>query len=79
MKRVLKIAALVLLLVVLAVVGLFAVTFMGRRALVDGYEINRVRVISDGFAGIGMIRLADGLDVKAVVPAHSGAAEGIAF
>lgn len=53
MKRALKIAALVLLLVVVGLVSLFAVTFMGRRGLVDGYEINRVRVIADGFAGIG--------------------------
>jgi glyoxylase-like metal-dependent hydrolase (beta-lactamase superfamily II) len=59
MKRILKIAAFVLTLIVVAVVGLFAVTFMGRRALVDGYEINRVRVIADGFSGIGVIRLDD--------------------
>jgi len=60
MKRLLKIVALVVLLVIVAVVGLFAVTFMGRKSLVDGYEINRVRVIADGFAGIGVIRLDDG-------------------
>jgi glyoxylase-like metal-dependent hydrolase (beta-lactamase superfamily II) len=60
MKRALKIAALVLLLLVVGVVSLFAVTFMGRRGLVDGYELNRVRVIADGFAGIGVIRLDDG-------------------
>jgi glyoxylase-like metal-dependent hydrolase (beta-lactamase superfamily II) len=60
MKRAWKIAALVLLLVVVTLVGLFAVTFMGRRALVDGYEVNRLRVIADGFAGIGVISLDDG-------------------
>jgi glyoxylase-like metal-dependent hydrolase (beta-lactamase superfamily II) len=60
MTRALKIAALVLLLVVLAGVGLLVVTFMGRRPLVDGFEIDRVRVIADGFAGIAVIRLDDG-------------------
>jgi len=60
MTRALKIAAIVVLVVVAAVVGLFGVTFMGRRALVDGYEVNRVRVVADGFAGIGVIRLDDG-------------------
>jgi glyoxylase-like metal-dependent hydrolase (beta-lactamase superfamily II) len=60
MKRILTIVALVVLLVVIAIAGLFAVTFMGRRALVDGYEISRVRVIADGFAGIGVVRLEDG-------------------
>lgn len=60
MKRVLKIVALLVLLVVAAVVILFAVTFMGRRSLTDGYEVGRVRVIADGFAGVGVIRLDDG-------------------
>ncbi|MBI3050066.1 MAG: MBL fold metallo-hydrolase [Acidobacteria bacterium] len=60
MKRILKIAALVVLLVVVAVAGLFAVTFMGRQSLADGYEINRVRVVADGFSGMAIIRLDDG-------------------
>lgn len=60
MTRILKIVALVILAVVVALAGLFAFTFMGRRSLADGYERNRVRVIADGFAGLAMIRLDDG-------------------
>lgn len=74
MKRILKIAALVVLLLVVGIAGLLMVTFMGRRALADGYELNRVRVIADGFAGLAMIRLDDGR--VALVDAGNDAAAG---
>lgn len=60
MKRVLKIAALVVLVLVIGIVALLGVTFMGRRPLTDGHEINRVRVIADGFSSVAVIRLDDG-------------------
>ncbi len=74
MKRILKIVALVVLLVVVGIACLLLVTFMGRRALADGYEFNRVRVIADGFAGLAMIRLDDGR--VALVDAGNDAAAG---
>jgi glyoxylase-like metal-dependent hydrolase (beta-lactamase superfamily II) len=60
MKRFLKIAALVILVLVVGIAALLAVTFMGRRPVTDGQEINRVRVLADGFSSIAVIRLDDG-------------------
>jgi len=60
MKRLLTIAAAVILVLVAGVAGLLAATFMGRRPLTDGLEINRIRVVADGMAGLAVIRLDDG-------------------
>jgi len=59
MKRILKIAALVVLVLVLGVAALLAVTFMGRRPLMDGQEIGNVRVIEDGFSSLAVVALND--------------------
>lgn len=59
MKRVLKIGALVIFVVVVGIAALLAVTFMGRRPVTDGREINRVRLIADGFSSVAVIRLDD--------------------
>jgi glyoxylase-like metal-dependent hydrolase (beta-lactamase superfamily II) len=56
MKRFLKIAALVVVVLVLAAGTLLGVTFMGRRPLADGQEVgNGLRVLADGFSGVVMI------------------------
>ena len=60
MKRVLKWVGLVVALVVLGVVVLFTYTFMGRRAVTDGQEFGRVRIVADGFSSAAVIRLDDG-------------------
>lgn len=61
MKRFLKIAALVVVVLVLVLGTLLAVTFMGRRPLTDGQEVGGgLRMIADGFSGIVMIPVGDG-------------------
>lgn len=59
MKRILKIAGVLVLLAVIGIVALLAVTFMGRRALMDGQEVNRIRVIADGFSSLAVIPVND--------------------
>jgi glyoxylase-like metal-dependent hydrolase (beta-lactamase superfamily II) len=59
LKRVLKIAALVLLVLIVTVAAVLAVTFMGRRPVMDGQEVNGVRIIEDGFTAIGIIPIND--------------------
>ena len=59
MKRVLKIAALVLLILVVTVASVLAVTFMGRRPVMDGQEVNGTRIIEDGFTAVGVIPIND--------------------
>ena len=61
MKRFLKIAAVVVVVLVLVLGTLLAVTFMGRRPLADGQEVGSgLRLIADGFSGIVMIPVGDG-------------------
>src|SRR5688572_5334707 len=55
MKRILKIALLVVLLVALGVGGLLAATFMGRRPMVDGQEVEGIRILSGGFANVAVV------------------------
>lgn len=59
MKRILKIVGLLVLVLVIGVGTLLAVTFMGRRALVDGQDVNRIRVIADGFSSVAVIAIND--------------------
>lgn len=59
MKRVLKIVGLLVLVLVIGVISLLAVTFMGRRSLMDGQEIARIRVVADGFASLAVIPISD--------------------
>jgi hydroxyacylglutathione hydrolase len=59
MKRVLKIAGLLVLVLVIGVASLLAVTFMGRRALMDGQEVSRIRIIADGFSSLAVIPISD--------------------
>ena len=59
MKRLLKVAGLILLVVVIAVAGLLAVTFMGRQPIVDGQEFGDMRIIADGFSSLAVIPISD--------------------
>ena len=55
MKRILKIVGLVVLLIVVGVGALIAVTFMGRKAVVDGQEVNGIRIIADGITSLAVV------------------------
>jgi glyoxylase-like metal-dependent hydrolase (beta-lactamase superfamily II) len=59
MKRLLKVAGVVLVIVIIGVGALLAVTFMGRRTIVDGQDVNGMRIVADGFASVGVIPLND--------------------
>jgi glyoxylase-like metal-dependent hydrolase (beta-lactamase superfamily II) len=54
-KRVLKIALALLVLLVVALAVLIAVTFMGRQAITDGLEIGNVRIVADGIVSVAVI------------------------
>src|SRR5437870_13164394 len=60
MKRILKIAALVVVVLVVAVVALLAVTFIGRQSITDGFEINGVRIVADGIVSVAVVPVGDG-------------------
>jgi hydroxyacylglutathione hydrolase len=65
MKRILKVVALVLVVLVAAVGTLIAVTFMGRRGIVDGHEVNGVRIVADGMSSLAVVAI-DGRQVVLV-------------
>ncbi|MGB7218902.1 MAG: MBL fold metallo-hydrolase [Vicinamibacterales bacterium] len=71
MKRILKIGALVVGLLVAAVVALFAVTFLGRQSITDGFEVNGIRIVADGIVSIGVVPV--GADQIALVDAGNDA------
>jgi glyoxylase-like metal-dependent hydrolase (beta-lactamase superfamily II) len=58
--RTLKIAGIALAVLVVAVVGLFAVTFMGRKKIADGLEINGIRIVRDSIVTICVIPIGPG-------------------
>jgi len=60
MKRVLKIAGLVILVVLICVGGLIAYTFSGRKPITDGADLNGIRIVKDGIVSIAVIPLSDG-------------------
>ena len=59
MKRVLKVAGAVLLVLIVAVAAVLAVTFMGRQPIQDGQEFSGMRIIEDGFTAVGVIPIND--------------------
>jgi glyoxylase-like metal-dependent hydrolase (beta-lactamase superfamily II) len=59
MKRILKIAGAVLLVLILAIGAVLAVTFMGRQPIEDGQEFSGMRIIEDGFTAVGVIPIND--------------------
>lgn len=76
MKRFLKIVGLLVLLLVLGVGGLLAATFMGRRAVVDGQEINGMRIIADGMTSVGIVPI-DGRQVVLIDAGNDSSGEAI--
>ena len=58
MKRVLTIVGLVVLVLVVAVGGVLAATFLGRRSIADGQEVGGARIVADGFSSVGVITVA---------------------
>ncbi len=76
MKRVLTVVVLVVVMLAVAVGVLLAVTFMGRRALVDGQEVGGLRVVADGIAGLVVVPIGGG-DVALVDAGQDEAAEAI--
>lgn len=55
MKRILKIVGLLVLVLVVSIGVLLAVTFMGRKAIVDGQEIGGARIVQDGYGSMAVI------------------------
>lgn len=59
MKRFLKIAGLVLLVLIVGIAAVLAATFMGRQPVVDGQEFGEIRILEDGFTAVGVIAIND--------------------
>ena len=55
MKRVAIVVGSVILLLVIGVGALVAVTFLGRKPIADGSDINGVRIVADGIVTIGVV------------------------
>jgi glyoxylase-like metal-dependent hydrolase (beta-lactamase superfamily II) len=55
MNRILKVAALVLVVVVLVVAIPLASALLGRRSAEDGVEVNGVRIVKDGIVTVGVV------------------------
>jgi len=55
MKRILKIAALVVVVVVLVVAIPLASALLGRKSADDGVEVNGVRIVKDGIVTLGVV------------------------
>src|SRR5688500_13255172 len=54
LKRILKIAALVVLLFVLVAGSLFASAILGRQPLVDGQDVGGIRLLAEGFSQLAI-------------------------
>src|SRR5262245_32591243 len=59
MKRILKIAALVVVVVVLVVAIPIASALLGRKSADDGVEVNGVRIVKDGIVTVGVFPTSD--------------------
>src|SRR5688572_26742495 len=59
MKRFLKIAGLVLLVLIVGIAAVLAATFMGRQPMVNGQEFGEIRILEDGFTAVGVIAIND--------------------
>jgi hydroxyacylglutathione hydrolase len=60
MKRILKIAALVIGLLVIVAVGTIASAFVGRQSITDGFEINGIRIVKDGIVSVAFVPIGTG-------------------
>ena len=59
MKRALKIVGVLVAILVVAVVGLLAATFMGRQSITDGAEASGLRIVKDGVVSVGVIPVSE--------------------
>ena len=57
MKRIFKIAVLIIVLVVILLAVPVASAFMGRRSIADGVEANGVHIVKDGFVSVAVVPL----------------------
>jgi hydroxyacylglutathione hydrolase len=55
MKRILIVIGVVVLVLAVGVGAMIAVTFMGRKGIVDGQEIGSARIVADGFSGVAVV------------------------
>jgi glyoxylase-like metal-dependent hydrolase (beta-lactamase superfamily II) len=60
LKLVAKIAGLVILFCLVAAAGIIAYTFMGRKPLPDGVDLNGIHLVKDGIVSVAVIPLEDG-------------------
>lgn len=60
MKRILKIAALVIGLLVILAVATIASAFVGRQSITDGFEINGIRIVKDGIVSVAFVPIGTG-------------------
>jgi glyoxylase-like metal-dependent hydrolase (beta-lactamase superfamily II) len=60
MKRILKIAALVIGFLVIVAVGTIASAFVGRQSITDGFEINGIRIVKDGIVSVAFVPIGTG-------------------
>jgi len=67
MKGILRMLAVAVGVLLIAVIALLIVSFSGRQAITDGFELNGVRVIKDGMVSVGMLQV--GTDAVALVDA----------
>src|SRR5712691_11546020 len=59
MKRALKIVGLLVAVLVVAVVGLLAATFMGRQSITDGADADGFRIVKDGVVSVAVIPVSE--------------------
>ena len=60
MKRILKIVAFVIVLLVLVAIGTVASAFVGRQPITDGFEINGIRIVKDGIVSVAVVPIGTG-------------------
>jgi glyoxylase-like metal-dependent hydrolase (beta-lactamase superfamily II) len=60
MKRILKIAGLVIAVLVIVAVAAVASAFMGRQSITDGFEINGIRIVKDGIVSVAFVPIGSG-------------------
>jgi glyoxylase-like metal-dependent hydrolase (beta-lactamase superfamily II) len=57
MKRILKVVLLLVVIIVAAAGTLIAVTFMGRRPIMDGQTIGNIRILEDGITSLAIVEV----------------------
>jgi len=76
MKTFLKIVGVLVIVLLAAVAGVIAATFLGRQSITDGAEFGPVRIVKDGIVSVGVIDLG-GQHVALVDAGNDGDAKAI--